>query len=511
MEAKDITPEQASTLESYSNLMFSKLRSTIVQDLLNTKYENYIGKKYDVATVNNMLQSPTSTSNQKVLRQMSMYLYLVSSHYRRLINYYATLPTYNYFITPSKALDKELTKAQAKKYKNDYVSTINDFERYSLKEELPPMVTLALLEGIFCGIIFEETDSFYVKPCPVDYVKVQSIMDGCYRFAFDLSYFSGTNQYLLGAYGEDVYNAYIAYAGDKTLGIKGNSKLRWYEPEQQICIKYDSDPTIILPFFAGVFKEILDLEDYRLLAKAKTEVDNYKVLVMTQQTDSDGIPKMDYKLAKKYYDQAAANLPDGIGLILTPFPMSDFSFDNATVKDTDEVNQARDTLWASAGTSPLIFGSTEATSSSSLILSTKPDEEITFVLLSQLERNFNLLQKLKNRAYGFKIKFLRQSIYNKTDMQNSYAKAAQYGVTGSKLLYAASVDLSPCDVYGLAYLEDEVLGLTVTSFNKPMVSSYVQSGSADNEAGRPTNESKGLALTESGEADRDSDQSANAM
>lgn len=511
MEVKDLTPEQMSKLENYSNLMFSKLRSTIVQDLLHTKYENYIGKKYDVETVNKMLQAPTSSSNQKTLRQMSMYLYLVSSHYRRLVNYYATLPTYNYVITPSKVLSTTLTKAQAKKYKNDYINAINDFERYNLKEELPPMVITALLEGIFCGIIFEESDSFYVKPCPVDYVKIQSIMDGCYRFAFDLSYFTGNNRYLLGAYGEDIYNAYIQYNGDANLGIKGNPQLRWYEPEQQICIKYDSDPTVILPFFAGVFKEILDLEDYRLLAKAKTEVENYKVLVMKQDVDSDGVPNMDYKLARKYYDQAASNLPDGIGLILTPFPMSDFSFDNATVKDTDEVNQARDTLWASAGTSPLIFGSTKATSSSALILSTKPDEEITFILLSQIERNFNLLQKLKNRSYGFKVKFLRQSIYNKTDMQNAYAKAAQYGVTGSKLLYAASVDLSPCDVYGLSYLEDDVLGLTTTSFNKPMVSSYVQSGSPSDEGGRPTNESKGLMLSESGEADRDSDQSANAM
>lgn len=490
--------------------MFSKLRSTLVQDLLNTKYENYIGKKYDVDTVNTMLQTPTSTSNQKTLRQMSMYLYLVSSHYRRLINYYATLPTYNYIVTPSKVTSGALTKAQAKKYKNDYIDTINDFEKYSFKDELPKMVVLALLEGIFCGVIFEESNSFYVKPCPVDYVKIQSVMDGCYRFAFDLTYFAGNNQYLLGAYGEDIYNAYIAYAGDRTLGIKGDSSLRWYEPEQQICIKYDTDPTVILPFFAGVFKEILDLEDYRLLAKAKTEIDNYKVLVMKQDVDSDGIPRMDYALAKKYYDQAASNLPSGIGLILSPFAMSDFSFDNAAVKDTDEVNQARDTLWASAGTSPLIFGSTAATSSSALILSTKPDEEITFTLLSQIERNFNLIQKLKSRSYQFKVKFLRQSIYNKTDIQNSYAKAAQYGVTGSKLLYAASVDLSPCDISGMAYLEDEILGLTVNSFNKPMVSSYVQSGSPSEDVGRPTNESKGLELSESGEADRDNDQVANS-
>ena len=303
---------------------FAKLRETIVQDLLNSKYEGYIGRKYTVDKINAMLETPYSATNMQQLRQMSLWLYLVSSHYRRLINYYATLPTFNYIITADQVQTKNLIGAKEKKFRQCYIETVNDFERYTLRQTSPVIVALALLQGAYCGLIFEDDRTFFVKPIPINYVRIYSIMDDCYRFAIDLDYFAG-KEYLLDAYGDDVKTAYYLYKGNRETGTTGDRTLRWYEPEKQICVKPDSDPTIILPFFLGVFKEILDIDDYRTLAKAKTEVQNYKALVMKQETDDDGIPKLDFKIAMKYYNQAAANLTDGVGLIISPFSMYSFS------------------------------------------------------------------------------------------------------------------------------------------------------------------------------------------
>lgn len=522
----ELTPEQKERLLQYTDsfngrrerMMFSRLRETIVQDLLNSKYESYNGRKYSVDRLSSMLENPYTSTNMSQLRQMSLWLYLVSSHYRRLINYYATLPTFNYYITGEQIQLKDLTGAKVKKYKQCYLETANDFERYTLRQTSPDIISLTLLQGAYCGIVVEDDRTFFLKAVPINYVQIYSIVDDCYRFAIDLDYFSN-NLYLLEAYGEDVKRAYYMYAGNKETGTKGDRNLRWYEPEKQICVKADKDPTIILPFFLGVFKEILDIDDYRTLAKAKTEVENYKALVMKQETDDDGVPKLDFNIAMKYYNQAAANLPDGVGLILSPFAMDSFSFDNKNVKDTDDVNSARNNLWAATGTSPLIFGSTDATSAAALILSTKPDEQVTYVLTNQIERNFNLIQKLQNRSYVFKMKFLRQSIYDKTNVQDAYSKAAQYGVSGAKTMYAASLDLSPADVINLSYIEDTILGMTTEIFNKPMVSSNTRSysdtttsgwGNRWGTGGRPTNEERGVETTESGVASQESDQAANA-
>lgn len=469
--------------------VFSQLKQSILQDVITSRKEKYIGRKYSVELLATYMEQPDTDTNQKLLRQMSMYLYLVSSHYRRLVNYYATLPTFNYIVSPDKATAKPVSIS---KYRAAYYEVVTDMERYNFKDELPKAIVLALLQGAFCGIPFESEDTFYIRPCPIDRIKITSIMDGCFRFSFDLSYFEGQNDYLLEAYGEEIKQAYGVYSKSKT-----KSKLQWFEPTKQICIKFDSDTSVILPFFCGMYKEVLDLEDYRTLEKAKTEIENYKVLVMEQDVNEDGQPKMDERIAKKYYRQAAGNLPPGIGLILSPFKITDFSFDKSNVADTNKVNDARDSLWESAGTSPLIFGSTKATSSASLILSTKPDEELAFVLLRQLERNFNLLQKQKNRKFSFKLKFLEQSIYNKEQVQDSFFKAASYGVTGAKTLYAASLGLSPCDIVNMSYLEDTVLEMGVSNFNTPLTSANTTSHS--NEAGRPTNAEQNKPVSDSRE------------
>ena len=482
--------DQEREMEQFSRLVFKELKRSLVQDVVRNRKAQTVGRKYTVENLVQFMDNPMVESNQKSLRQMSLYLFLVSSHYRRLVTYYSTLPTYNYVVTPDKATTK---LPSLSKYKQAYFDTITDMERYNFKEEAPIMCLLALLEGAYCGIVLESADTFYTKPFPIDYIKISSVEDGCFRFAIDLDYFSGQNDFLLDAYGDAVREAYEAWRKAKT----NRDVLRWYEPKPQICIKFDPDPTIILPWFAGVYKEVLDLEDYRTLAKAKAEIENYKVLVMQPETNDDGMVKMDGKMAEKYYKQAAGNLPDGIGLLFSPFKVTDFSFNNANVEDATKVNDARDSLWESAGTSPLIFGSTKATSSASLILSTIPDEELSFMLLRQIERNFNLIQKQKGRNFSFKLKFLEQSVYNKASVQDSYFKAAQYGVTGAKTFYAASLGLSPCDVVNLSYLEDTVLKMGVDNFNKPLVSSNTVSHTDD--VGRPTNAEQNKPLSESRE------------
>lgn len=488
------------------------LYASLIGDINNGKYESYYGKRASIKDLQKALENPTTSSNQKTVRMMSMYLYLVSPHYRRLLSYYSTLPTFNYYISPAKLSIKSLNASAKKKYHQAYFETVNDCELYNFKDELPTVLSWVLLEGIYCGLYYENNDSFYLKHFPTDYVKVYAEMDGVYRFAVDLDYFS-SRDYLFSAYGEEFYQAYIAYKGDSTRGIKGDRLLRWYEPENQFCVKSDDDPTVLLPFFAGFFKEVLDLDDYRLLAKAKTEMGNYKVLAMQQDVDENGVPKLDFKIAEKYYNQAAANLPDQVGLIMSPFKIEAFTFDKSNVADTDDVNKAENQLWSATGTNPLLFGSTKITSANALLLSIKADEMVSYKLLHKAERCFNLIQKLKSRPYQFRVRFLDQSIYSREVYQDAMFKGATYGVPGAKSKYAASLGLSPSDVMGMSYLEDEVLGFTTEMFNRPMVSSYTQTSNTtdpSNTGGRPTNASQGKELTESGEADEDTGQNDNA-
>lgn len=486
------------SFNDYQQLMFANLRKSMVQDLVNNRKESVIFTKYPISRVVNMLENPQK--NEKPIRTLSRFLYITSSHYYRLINYYATLATLNYIVVPAN-LPKKINK---KTYKDTYHKIIYQLEKYNLKNELPKVMVIALLEGVFYGLKYETPDSFYIMPFNSGYAQISSIDTGTFSFSIDLNYFSG-KEYILPSYGDEIFNAYYEYKGNREKGIKGDSTKRWFEPSNGICIKIDQADLIhSLPIFSSIFLDIFRLDDYKLLKKAKTTLDNYKVLAMQIECDETGAPKMEWEIAKKYYSQAASNVPDGIGLILSPFKINEFSFQKNSTSEEDAVNQSENEFWAGTGTHGMMFGSMKASSSSSLSLSTKPDEQITFGLLSQIERSFNKEIKLLNLPYLFKLKFLMQSIFNKKEVQDSLQKASQYGVSGAKLYYAASLDMSPSDVVGLAYLENDILEVTEKMFTSPLISSNTLSPDKST-GGAPKVEENGGTATDNTEKSREGD------
>jgi hypothetical protein len=485
------------SLDKYAQIAFANLKKSMVQDLINNRSESVIYKRYPIERVVSMLEKPQTF--EKELREMSNFLYITSSHYRRLMDYYAKLPTYNHIIVPAN-LPK---KVNQKTYKDTYLKVTSLLEKYNLKHEIPKMIQAAFIEGVFYGLMYETSDSFYIKPFNSSFADISSNEDGCYLFSIDLNYFTG-KEYLLPAYGDEIETAYYKYKGDTSKKIKGNPNLRWFEPSNGICIKADeNNPLFSTPVYCSIFLDLIRLEDYKLLKKAKTEIDNYKVLAMKMECDDEGVPRMDFEMAMKYYNQAAGNLPSGIGLILSPFAISDFSFQKSSSADSDAVNEAEEEFWSGSGTSGMLFGSAKASSSSSLALSTKPDEQLAFSLLTQVARNINKRIKSMNLPYLFELKFLDQSIFNIDEYSNRMFKASQYGVSGSKLIYAASLGMTPSDVVNFSYLENDILKVTDEMFTSPLISSNTISRSEDNTGGASTQEEKGQTVSDNTEKSRE--------
>lgn len=465
--------------------VFNKLAKNILADLKDgTKEESTIFRKYPKERVVKMLEYPYRYEKQ--IRELSRYLALVSSNYNRLTEYYASLLLYNYVIIPT-----EMTpdKTNLENYKKKYYKTVYQCDKYNFKQEARKAISIAIRDGIFCGLTYEADNSFYIRPFNSNYTKITSIEDGCYMFSIDLAYFS-SREYLLERYDKNIENAYLKYKTNK-------KKNRYYEPPNGICIKSDiTDEYHSFPLFMGLLANIYDIEEYSVIQKIKSKNNIYKAVVMKLDTDQYGIPKMDDDMIDIYFEQAANNIADNVGIITSPFEVSSLSFANNSSSDINNVTEAENDFWYKAGVSPLIFGSQKATSQGSLILSVKPDEEMAFGLLQQFERYFNMV--LKKQKLPFKVSFLMQSVFNADEISNRYHKAATYGVGGAKLKYAASIDMSPAEVIGISFLEDNVLEIGTKMFTKPLISSNTLSnGNLD--VGRPTNKSLGKTLTDEGE------------
>ena len=477
------------------------------QEILNDYNNNYTNStslsNYTVSQLSNMLKNPTRSSNQKTIRKLSEFLYEVSSHYKILVNYYTNLLTYDHMLIPSASEKIYNEEFDPQDYKIAYAQFADQVEKYNLKSSCKEIMKSAIVDGAFYGICFENDNGFFIQRIDPDYAYVTSIANGVYNFSFDLDYFSGTRNYLLESYPKDIQSEYRAYKGGN--GSSGDRTRRYYEPDDGICILADGrDSSIILPLFTGLLKDIFDIEDYRLIKKANDENSNFKAVTLEVQTDDDGIPLMSADLLDKYYQQACNNVPEGVGVIMNPFKNGSLSFTNGRNADTTELAEAESQFWFDSGTSPLLFGSSKATTSGALGLSVKPNERLAKSILEKIEAFFNQRLSSFNSSYSFKIKFNDTSSFNIDSVCDRDFKASTYGVAGAKLKYASDLGFTPSDIVGMSFLEDSVLNITVDNFNRPLVSSNVQSGGSaidDSEGGRP--EENAEDLTDEGEDTRE--------
>lgn len=491
-----MTDEQQRAIELYSQLNYRKLKKLIIQDL-NSNYaaSSVLLKRYSRDQILKYLESPDKSEKQ--LQEMSIFLYNVSANYRRLIDYLSLLPTDNYWLS-----SEDVLVDNPDEFKLAYINIAKIYNRYSFKNIMPNIRHQVILKGIYYGICYEGKDSFCLKELDSDYCKISTIEDGVFYFSFDLNFFnSQTRLALIHEYGNQFEKAYKIYKGDPESGIPADKTKRWFEPKNQICIKMDTSQTYYsLPYFMGLFPAILEIDIYKEIKKDKAVLDNYKVLAMQMEVDDNGVPKMDYGTAEKYYNQAAQNVPEGVGLILSPFKITDFSLQNSGTTDGDIAEEATKMFWDNAGVSALLFGLGDKPTSQSLELSIRPDEALVFKINEDIGKAFNVRYKKTNPDYLFYINFLNQSRFNEERIIDSITKSATYGLPVKSQLMAARGQ-SPLQVLSMSFLEDSILGFTITMLNKPLLQSSTMS--PDSEGGRPTNESLGLGTSDNTEIGQD--------
>lgn len=438
------------------------------------------------------LKNPEASA--KELRNASIYLYEVSPQYRRLIDYFAKLYTFDYVVVPYNINPKKVKTAA---FEKSYLDVVHYLQQMNLKHETIRINTIAYREDVFYGYIREGKDTFYIHQLPSDYCKITSVVDACFMYSFDFTYFDTYKQDLEN-YGSEFKEKYAAY--------KKNSKLRWQQLDQkkEFCIKATDSiyPSPILPF-AGVLEYIYRILDYADLQQAREELENYKIIGLKIPIDNDdGSLQMDLELARDFYKQLCGVLPSSVGAFITPMDFKDISFERSNAADSDLTVNATKDFWNSAGVSAIMFG--EATNSSTAKISIQADVAYASGLVKQIERNVNRLLKYRSGVVNFQINILPITIYNQQEMNALYLKNAQAGIP-CKTLVAATLGETPNDIVGLSYLENDYYNLSENW--KPLQSSYTQS--ADSDSGRPTNESVGKTLTESGEATQKAESNAN--
>lgn len=470
---------------------FAMLNRLIMRDLnKNTVTPTfYLYSKNDIQLY---LQNPYKYEKQ--LRRAVIYLYGASPHFRRLIQYFAGLSDLAYVVSPSK-IDPRNTSP--KTISRNYRKTLNALTAMNVRTQFPKIITVCLREDIFYGTMWVTNDSITIQQLPSDYCSISTIEGNVLNVTFDFSYFDSHGG-MLEFYPTEFKDKYAIY--------QRNKMSRWLELDSptSFAVKCNNDVLdYAMPPFAGILREVYDLEDYKQLKLTKTALENYAMLDMRLPMDDDGNWLLDYDKAKEFWQNLDAVLPEEIGSVLTPMPINKISFEHSNTGDTNTVADAEQNLFSAAGVSSLLFNNPKA-SANALLLSIKADQVITYGIVKSIEDVVNRFIQAQPYGRNFRVTFLDCSIYNRKEVGDQYLKAAQYGLP-TVMLYAASQGFGQAEFDSMNFLENDVLGLKDALI--PLKSSNTQSSkpidseAPTDEGGRPTKDAG--ELTDSGEQSRE--------
>ena len=465
---------------------FAKAYDDLLQLVDLTKSSTKTWTVFNKDNLRTYLKNPYSTVAQTNLRNLSKFLYTLSFPLRRIVNYFASLPDFSMYKIN---LDFSLVEDNdEEKLLKDYDDACRYVRKMNLEINMLKLLIIAWREGIVYFQPYQGKDgTLLLMPLDSQYCRISSVgYNNLYHVAYDFSFFNGSNSFYLDIWDKEYKKKFDAYGKD--------TSLRWQELDTARAFKIDiSDQDLIIPVFAGLFEPLIDLIDLQSLIAVKDALEIYKLLVMRIPMLNSSSPDdmaLSLELARKFYNKAMEDLPEEIGLILSPMQIDSISFDKNATSDTNAIADSYANIMEQTGISQ-IFDSNRLTGATSVKMSMLSDALMaTKGVMQQVEAFVNeriQMEYVNSAAY---IKFIDVVTYTKEDRIKEIKEAASLGLP-VKQEYMALLGYSPLESIAADWLENK-LGLSVSKFIHPLISSHTQSAGSDT-GGAPTKDDGDLS------------------
>lgn len=477
----------------------SKIQEILMQNV--SKSQNKTFTQYTKALIKQYLQNPYSYRD--TIREVSRYLFRVSTLYKKIVLYYATMPYYYYDVTYKVNFTKEFDRDKLIK---NYYTFIKRLQTIDFAKECTPIIATAIRDGVYCGYVYDnEEDGVFLHMLDPKYYKIRGKnAAGQWIVYFDATYFSSGNNKefvegvdgdMTGTWDQVFIDGWKAYSEDAT-------NARWFmlPPERTICLiaNLDDEFDMPLPFFVPLFVSLLDCLDYEQIIADKTSLENYCLLVSTIPLIKDSNMVDDFsvslELVQEAQDMINAAVPDLVGTAVLPgMTLTPITFkQNNTSNDTDILTKSIENIFEQAGVSQVVVSSGGSTNSVGVTYSIANDSSLAFMWVQRLESNLQYYFT-SNISSDFIFKFHRITWYNKKDYIAEKKEAATLG--SSKTEYLTALGMTPYEAYCKLMFEQAI---GIIDLMVPLQTSYTQSSA---EGGAP--EKDDGELTEEGIATRD--------
>lgn len=433
-----------------------------------------------------IVQNPEQYGNSII--RLSQYMYLKSGYYKRLIDYFVNMAVVNWTIDTEIKQDKmfcttkEKDKYQ-KAFKKNYIKFTAQANKFKIDNRITDIMKKLFIEDACFGFVTEDkTDIsiFFIDP---KYCEIKKLSNGSvYQYAINRSLMS--NSYI------DTLPFELQELLEQSKSISLNNMVM-IPHENSLCLKYNNDFTYLYCPFFPLIAAILDIDDMKDLAKAKSEADAYKLVYFKIPVNDDGQITMGDELIYPFVEMAKSILPDRFGVIPSPMDLELVESKSTISDDKNKVDQAVENYYGEAGVSKALISS--ASSGSELKLSMKVDSSDIYRIYRQIESWMDLQMKLRGHIYEdyqFVYRILPTTIFDVDDYIDKQLKLAQASLPVKGILLAAT-GVNTAKMLGNSFTE-QMFKEDIFDQWEVLKTSYTTANDGS-EGGRPMNDETDIA------------------
>lgn len=469
---------QERSIEQFKQFAKAVARTPINESSYRNKYGysslRSIGKDFSEAEIKQTLQN----NDPNELRLLSLYFSKNSGIYSRIIQYYASLLTYGYILSPHYDISKPPKKTKLMAAYRKYAQYIKNLNLPNLLSNINMEI---LQSGVFYGFLAETDDEIpMIYQLPAKYCRTRFYDEyGMPIVELNLNYFDsiGANEIekkqILALFPKQIQTRY------HNIKLKANIWGEIPASDGGICFRFNKDN---IPPFVAAADTIGQLDNARDREEKRDTNELYKLLIQKLPCDKNtGELLFSLPEAEVLHESLANMLTDNDTIdVLTTY--ADIHLENvqdseaAAAAASARMDKYTKSVYDEFGTSQAIFNASNG--STAIIYSIKKDISLMFNFSKQYEKwiNIYLKNKAKKDNLYFSILFLPTStIFQKEDV-DTYLKAAQYGYP--KIAVASALGIDALDLIGISDFENNVLNLG--DYLQPLSSSYTQSSGDKN-------------------------------
>lgn len=483
--------------ERAQKLTFEQLKQFIQRDVTRTLNKSYT--QYTKDLTRTYLQNPASSLSNII--ELSRFMERNSTLYKKILTYYATAPLFYYSLIQENDFSKEINSSKSLK---DFYTVAKQLNGFNIKTEFFNAIYCTVRDGMFVGFTYQDEDNTFMIPLDIRYCRIYGKDSaGQWIVYFDATYFNSGNNSIFVDGDSDGNGAWDSVFIDGYRAYQNDSNSRWFmlPTERTFCMiaGSDSEFDVPLPIMAGLFVNLMELEDLESIVNSQTELENYKILVskipLIDGSDDVDDFAISLSLASLFNQQLAANVPELVAAVVSPMDLDVISFDKSnTTQDSDDLAQSINNLFNNAGVSQIVVAGGASTNSIGLKHAIENDMANIWVYVNRIESWLNYFIKA-NISKGYMFKIHQITWYNRDEYIALLKELATLG--GSSLDYMVCVSgKTPYEV--INDVRFNAMSLNLNQWLIPLSSTYTQSS---NEVGRP--ESADGDLSEEGTATRD--------